>query len=105
MGSLKAKPPAKGLPLGAMWQAAQSAAPVRYSPRATKSGAASRLTLAKSTSSSSAMSMGIEVYVPCPISTCGMISVLSSGRMRTKAFGLNISSLEGWTFASIRTGT
>ena len=40
MGNLKGRPPAKGLPLGAVWQAAQSAARVRYSPRATKSALA-----------------------------------------------------------------
>src|SRR4029077_13631610 len=34
-GSLKARPPANGLPPGAVWQAAQSAALVRYSPFAT----------------------------------------------------------------------
>src|SRR5262249_58727383 len=40
IGSLNGKPPAKGLPPGAVWQAAQSAARVRYSPRATKSALA-----------------------------------------------------------------
>src|SRR5262245_29254648 len=40
IGSLNGRPPAKGLPPGALWQAAQSAARVRYSPRATKSALA-----------------------------------------------------------------
>src|SRR5262249_24738558 len=40
IGSLNGSPPAKGLPPGAVWQAAQSAARVRYSPRATKSALA-----------------------------------------------------------------
>jgi len=32
--------------------------------------------------------MGIDVYVPCPISTCGMMSVMPpSGPMRMKALG------------------
>src|ERR1700722_6403553 len=37
-GSLNATPPANGCPPGALWQAAQSAARDRYSPRAIKSG-------------------------------------------------------------------
>src|ERR1700733_12175457 len=37
-GSLNGSPPAKGFPPGALWQAAQSAARARYSPRATNSG-------------------------------------------------------------------
>src|ERR1700722_11582067 len=37
-GSLNGSPPAKGFPPGALWQAPQSAARARYSPRATKSG-------------------------------------------------------------------
>ncbi len=35
-GSTKARPPAKGTPSFAVWQAAQSAARVRYSPRSTR---------------------------------------------------------------------
>src|SRR5580658_260977 len=37
-GRWKARPPAKGLPPGTEWQAAQSAAFTRYSPRAISSG-------------------------------------------------------------------
>src|SRR3984957_871148 len=37
-GSLNGNPPANGCPPGAVWQAAQSAARARYSPRATNSG-------------------------------------------------------------------
>ncbi len=40
-GILKAKPPANGAPPGVVWQAWQSAAWVRYSPRFTRSALAS----------------------------------------------------------------
>jgi len=38
--------------------------------------------------------MGIDVYVPCPISTCGMMSVMPpSGPMRMKALGAKPGAL------------
>src|SRR6516165_9444400 len=57
-------------------------------------GACSTTTLLKSVSSSSARIMGIAVYVPCPISTCGIISVVCPDRsMRINALGANLPSV------------
>ena len=42
IGILNGRPPTHGVPLGEAWQAAQSAARVRYSPRVTRSASAAR---------------------------------------------------------------
>src|SRR5579862_2923263 len=56
-------------------------------------GAASRVVAARSTSSSSAISIGREVKTPCPISTLGMTKVMRLlGSIRTKALSASCAA-------------
>src|SRR5262245_31051886 len=63
-------------------------------------------TLSTSTSSSSAISMGSDVYVPCPISITGITNVTLPARsMRRKAFGANGASAVKVSRTSLRAGS
>src|SRR5262245_44032277 len=63
-------------------------------------------TLSTSTSSSSAISMGSDVYVPCPISITGITNVTLPARsMRRKAFGANGASAVSVSRISPRAGS
>ena len=68
-------------------------------------GECSMTTLSTSTSSSSAISIGSEVYVPCPISTIGMTNVTLPVRsMRRNASGANGASFDMLSRTSPRAG-